>query len=95
MAKLCVHRGYYLSFAGNVTFKNASALRGALAVTPLERVLVETDAPFLTPHPQRGRVNSPSQVATTLRTIAEAVGCDLERVCTTINSTSERLYGPW
>nr|WP_255633357.1 TatD family hydrolase [Demequina sp. TTPB684] len=95
MAKLCAHRGYYVSFAGNVTFKNATALRAALAVTPLERVLVETDAPFLTPHPQRGRVNSPSQVATTMLTIAEVTGSDLEFACATINGTSERLYGPW
>ena len=95
MARVCVDRGYYLSFAGNVTFKNAGALRDALAVTPLERVLVETDAPFLTPHPQRGRVNSPSQVATTMRTIAEALGVDLEKACDAISRTSEALYGPW
>lgn len=95
LARVCAHRGYYLSFAGNVTFTNAAPLRAALAVTPLERVLVETDAPFLTPHPQRGHGNSPSQVATTMRTIAEVAGCDLERACTTINAISERLYGPW
>ena len=95
MARVCVDRGYYLSFAGNVTFKNAGALRDALAVTPLERVLVETDAPFLTPHPQRGRVNSPSQVATTMRTVAEVLGVDLDKACDAISSTSEALYGPW
>ncbi|WP_291380330.1 TatD family hydrolase [Demequina sp.] len=95
MARLCVHRGYYLSFAGNLTFKNASALRAALAVTPLDRVLVETDAPFLTPHPQRGRVNSPSQVAATMLTIADVLGCGLDVACTTVDATSERLYGPW
>jgi TatD DNase family protein len=95
MARVCVDRGYYLSFAGNVTFKNAGELRDALAVTPLERVLVETDAPFLTPHPQRGRVNSPSQVATTMRTIAEVLGVDLDRACDAIGRTSEALYGPW
>lgn len=95
MARVCVDRGYYLSFAGNVTFKNAGALRDALAVTPLERVLVETDAPFLTPHPQRGRVNSPSQVAMTMRTIAEVLGVDLEKACDAISRTSEALYGPW
>jgi TatD DNase family protein len=95
MARVCAFRGYYVSFAGNITFKNAGSLRGALAVTPLENVLVETDAPFLTPHPQRGRVNSPSQVATTMRAIAEVLGCELELACTTINATSERLYGPW
>ena len=52
-------RGYVLSFPGVVTFKNAPALRAAAAVTPLDHVLVETDAPFLTPHPHRGRPNSP------------------------------------
>jgi TatD DNase family protein len=95
MARVCVDRGYYLSFAGNVTFKNAGALRDALAVTPLGRVLVETDAPFLTPHPQRGRVNSPSQVATTMRTVAEVHGVDLDEACDAISRTSEALYGPW
>lgn len=95
MARVCAYRGYYISFAGNVTFKNASALRGALAVTPLDKVLVETDAPFLTPHPQRGRVNSPAQVAATMRTIADVLSCDLALACTTIDATSERLYGPW
>ncbi|PKQ17628.1 MAG: AraC family transcriptional regulator, partial [Actinobacteria bacterium HGW-Actinobacteria-8] len=92
MAQVCAFRGYYVSFAGNITFKNAGSLRGALAVTPLEHVLVETDAPFLTPHPQRGRVNSPSQVATTMRTVAEVLGCDLELACAAVNATSERLY---
>ena len=95
MARLCAYRGYYVSFAGNVTFKNADSLRAALAVTPLEQVLVETDAPFLTPHPQRGRVNSPSQVATTMLTIADVLGRGLEEACTAIDATSERLYGPW
>lgn len=95
MARLCVERGYYLSFAGNVTFKNAGELREALAVTPLERVLVETDSPFLTPHPQRGAVNSPSQTAATARTVADVLGTDLERVCQVIDATSEALYGPW
>ncbi|NYI42334.1 TatD family hydrolase [Demequina lutea] len=95
MARVCVSRGYYVSFAGNVTFKNAAGLRAALAVTPLENVLVETDAPFLTPHPQRGRVNSPSQVAATMRTISEVLGVDLADACAAINDTSEALYGPW
>lgn len=95
MARVCAHRGYYVSFAGNVTFKNAATLRAALAVTPLERVLVETDAPFLTPHPQRGRVNAPAQVAATMRTIAEVLECGLDQACVAINATSEELYGPW
>lgn len=95
MASVCVERGYYLSFAGNLTFKNAGELRGALAVTPLERVLVETDSPFLTPHPQRGSVNSPAQTAATARTVSDVLGVDLERVCHVIDGTSEALYGPW
>lgn len=95
MARVCVERGYYLSFAGNVTFKNAGDLRSALAATPLERVLVETDSPFLTPQPQRGAVNSPAQTASTARTIASVLGFDLEHVCDVVNATSENLYGPW
>lgn len=95
MARVCVDRGYYLSFAGTVTFKNAAGLRAALAVTPLDRVLVETDAPFLTPHPQRGRVNSPAQTATTMRTVAAVHDVGLEHACAVIDATSEALYGPW
>ena len=95
MAQVCVERGYYVCFAGNVTFKNAGELRGALAVTPLERVLVETDSPFLTPHPQRGAVNSPAQTAATVRVVAQVLGIDLAEACTTIDRTSEALYGPW
>ena len=95
MARLCVERGYFLSFAGTATFKNAAGLRAALAVTPLERVLVETDAPFLTPHPQRGRVNSPAQTAATVRVVAAVHGIGLEQACAVIDATSEGLYGPW
>ena len=62
MARECVDRGYHLSFSGTVTFKSAKALRDALAVTPLELLLVETDAPYLTPHPWRGATNSPALV---------------------------------
>ena len=95
MARLCVERGYYLSYAGNVTFKNAGELRAALAVTPLERVLVETDSPFLTPHPHRGDVNSPAQVAATVRVVADVLGVDLAAACEAIDRTCEGLYGPW
>ena len=95
MARECVERGYFLSFAGTVTFTNASGLREALAATPLDRLLVETDAPFLTPHPQRGRVNSPAQVAATTRVMADVLDVDLERLCRALDATSESLYGPW
>ncbi len=67
----CVEAGYFLSYAGNVTFGNAGALREAAAATPLELLLTETDSPFLTPHPHRGKPNDPSYVPITLRAIAE------------------------
>ncbi|MDN4475565.1 TatD family hydrolase [Demequina sp. SYSU T00192] len=95
MARLCAHRGYYLSFAGTVTFKNAEGLRAALAVTPLSQVLVETDAPFLTPHPHRGAPNAPYLVPLTMRTVASVLDVDLALACETVSSTSENLYGPW
>lgn len=74
MAEICAREGYYLSFAGNVTFKNAQNLRDALAVAPLNRVLVETDAPFLTPAPYRGRPNAPYLIPVTVRAMAEVRG---------------------
>ncbi|MGC4174507.1 TatD family hydrolase [Demequina sp.] len=94
-ARECLDRGWYLSFAGTVTFKNAPGLREAAALTPRDRLLVETDAPFLTPHPHRGAVNAPAQVATTVRTLAQARGDDLDALCVDIAANSESLYGPW
>src|SRR5262245_22680991 len=67
----CVKRGYVLSFAGTVTFKNAEYLREAARVTPLEQILVETDAPFLTPMPYRGRPNAPYLIPLTVRSLAQ------------------------
>ena len=77
MARECVDRGYYLSFAGTVTFKNAQGLRDALAVTPLEQVLVETDAPYLTPSPHRGATNAPYLVPLTVRAMAGVLSVDV------------------
>lgn len=74
MARICADAGYFMSFAGNVTFKNAQPLRDALAVAPIELVLVETDAPFLTPAPYRGRPNAPYLIPVTLRAMAEVKG---------------------
>ena len=73
-ARACLDRGAYLSFAGTVTFKNAANLRDALAVAPLDRILVETDAPFLTPMPYRGRPNASYLVPHTVRAMAEVRG---------------------
>jgi TatD DNase family protein len=94
-AQACVERGFHLSFAGVVTFKNAGALREALAVTPLERLLVETDAPYLTPAPFRGRTNASYLVPLTVRTMAEVLDRPLEDVCTALSRNSDRLFGPW
>lgn len=95
LARQCVERGYYLSFAGPITFKNARGLRDALAVTPLERMLVETDAPYLTPAPHRGRVNAPAMLPFTVRAMAQVVGVSVAEVCAAVAGTAERLYGPW
>ena len=94
-ARVCVDRGYYLSFAGNVTFANAHDLRAALAVTPLDRVLVETDAPFLAPHPHRGAPNAPYLVPVTMREIARVKEVPLAIACAAVSATSDLLYGPW
>ena len=74
MARECAQRGYHLSFSGTVTFKSSKTLRDALAVTPLELLLVETDAPYLTPHPWRGATNSPALVPLTVRAMASVLG---------------------
>jgi TatD DNase family protein len=95
MARFCVDRGWYLSFAGTLTFKNAGPLREALRAVPLDRVLVETDAPYLTPSPHRGRPNASYLVPLTVRCMAEVVGRDLDAVCRQLAVTSEALYGPW
>ena len=86
-------RGYYLSFAGNVTFKNAQNLRDALAVTPRERILVETDAPFLTPIPHRGRPNAPYLIPVTVRFMAAELGLDLDELCAQLAANTLEVYG--
>jgi TatD DNase family protein len=95
-ARACLVRGAHLSFAGTVTFKNAQPLRDALAVTPLDRVLVETDAPFLTPTPYRGRPNASYLVPVTVRAMAEVRGDDLTALCEAIDANAEEAFGgPW
>jgi len=91
----CVKRGFALSFAGTVTFKNAQQLRDAALVTPLEQMLVETDSPYLTPMPYRGRPNSSYMIPYTVRSLAETIGRDLDDVCAGISATGERVFGPW
>jgi TatD DNase family protein len=94
-AKACVERGYVLSFAGTVTFGNAGSLREAAALTPVEQMLVETDAPFLTPMPHRGRPNASRMVPYTVRALAEVTGVDLALLCAGLTATAERVFGPW
>jgi TatD DNase family protein len=91
----CVRRGYLLSFAGTVTFANARDLRAAAAVTPAEQLLVETDAPYLTPVPHRGRPNASYLIPLTMRVLAESTGTDLDELCAAISATAERVLGPW
>ncbi|MEO6942525.1 MAG: TatD family hydrolase [Terrimesophilobacter sp.] len=95
MARLCADHGWYLSFAGTVTFKNAANLREALATIPRESILVETDAPFLTPVPFRGRPNSPYLIPHTVRAMAEYLGVDVAELAAQIASNTERVYGSW
>ncbi len=95
MVKQCAEAGYVMSFAGNVTFANAQPLRDAAAAAPPELVLVETDAPFLTPVPNRGRPNSPAMAAYTLRSLAEVKGMAVADLCDAVTATAMRTFGPW
>ncbi|MFJ4810190.1 TatD family hydrolase [Streptomyces longwoodensis] len=92
MAEVCARAGYFLSFAGNVTFKNAQNLRDALAVAPLELLLVETDAPFLTPAPYRGRPNAPYLVPVTVRAMAAVRGLDEDALATALGANTARAF---
>ncbi|MFC5805445.1 TatD family hydrolase [Streptomyces formicae] len=93
MARICADAGYFMSFAGNVTFKNAQPLRDALAAAPLELVLVETDAPFLTPAPYRGRPNAPYLIPVTVRAMAGVRGIDEDAMAEAIASNTARAFG--
>ncbi|MFE0580409.1 MULTISPECIES: TatD family hydrolase [unclassified Streptomyces] len=92
MARECAAAGYYLSFAGTVTFKNAAPLREALAVAPLELVLVETDAPYLTPAPYRGRPNAPYLIPLTVRAMAAVRGIDEDAMATALAANTSRAF---
>jgi TatD DNase family protein len=92
MAAECVAAGYTLSFPGVITFRNAPQLRAAAAVVPLEQLLAETDAPFLTPHPMRGRPNAPCLLPITVRGLATAGGHDLDALCAALTATGARVF---
>ncbi|MBV8933775.1 MAG: TatD family hydrolase [Kutzneria sp.] len=92
MARRCVAAGYVLSFSGTVTFRNAKTLHEVAKVVPSEQLLVETDAPFLTPHPFRGRPNEPYCAAYTLRALAALRGVDVGELATNVTLTAERVF---
>jgi TatD DNase family protein len=92
MARECADAGYVLSFAGPVTFRNARALQEAAVVVPEEQLLVETDAPFLTPHPHRGRANEPYCLPWTVRGLADLRGVPAERLAESARRNAERVF---
>jgi TatD DNase family protein len=95
-ARACLDRGAWLSFAGTVTFKNADALREALRVAPADLILVETDAPYVSPPPYRGRPNASYLVPLTVRAMAQTRGDDLEGLCAALDANTEAAFGgPW
>jgi TatD DNase family protein len=95
LARTCNEQGWFMSFAGTVTFKNAANLREALLVADPGLVLVETDAPFLTPHPHRGRPNASYVMPNTVRAMAEVVGSDVDALCSRLTANTEAVYGSW
>jgi TatD DNase family protein len=93
MAKTCIDRGYILSFAGTMTFKNAPALREAVKLVPHDQLLVETDSPFLAPTPHRGALNTPAQIANIVRAMAEERNEDVAELATALSKNAERIFG--
>ncbi len=93
MAKICIERGYLLSFAGTVTFKNAPTLREAVKLVPHDQLLVETDSPFLAPAPHRGALNTPAQIANIVRAMAAERNEDVAELATALSHNAERIFG--
>jgi TatD DNase family protein len=93
MAKICVDRGYILSFAGTLTFKNAPQLREAVKIVPNDQLLVETDSPFLAPMPHRGALNTPAQIANIVRAMADERSVSDAELATTLSNNAERIFG--
>ncbi|CAB4685698.1 unannotated protein [freshwater metagenome] len=93
MAKICVERGYILSFAGTLTFKNAPQLREAVKIVPADQLLVETDSPFLAPSPHRGALNTPAQIANIVRAMADERNVSDAELASTLSNNAERIFG--
>ena len=95
LAQICIDNGWYMSFAGNITIKRNEHLRNSLAMAPKELLLVETDAPFLTPEPFRGRPNASYLVPITVRKMAEVRGVDVNELAQQLTDNTETVYGQW
>jgi TatD DNase family protein len=95
LAKICSENGWYTSFAGNITIKRNQHLRDSLKAMPKTKILVETDAPFLTPEPLRGRPNAPYLVPITVRFMAEQLGMDADELSGQIAQNTIEVYGSW
>ncbi len=95
MARYCADQGWWCSFAGVVTYKNAEDLREALRVLPRESILVETDAPYLTPVPHRGKVNASYLIPHTVRAMAEVREVAVQELCQDLWDNSQRAFGEW
>jgi TatD DNase family protein len=93
MAAECAEAGYLMSFAGNVTFKNAEQLRAAAVVAPAELMLAETDAPYLTPVPLRGKPNAPALTAYTISFLAGLKDLDVANFCAQLQANGARAFG--
>ena len=93
MTKICVERGYILSFAGTLTFKNAPQLREAVKIVPADQLLVETDSPFLAPSPHRGALNTPAQIANIVRAMADERNVSDAELASTLSNNAERIFG--
>lgn len=95
MARLCADRGWFMSFAGPITYKANDELRAALRLVPDELVLVETDAPYLTPVPHRGKPNASYLMPHTVRFMAVERSTDEARMCTLLYDNAQRAFGAW
>jgi TatD DNase family protein len=95
MAKKCADAGYFMSFSGPVTYKNAGYLREAARVAPRELVLVETDAPYLPPVPHRGKPNAPYLIPLIVRCLAEVTSVPVTEMCDFVTANGERVFGAW
>ncbi len=93
MARECIENGYYLSFAGTVTFKNAPELRESAKLVPADLILVETDSPFLAPMPNRGALNTPAQIPNTIRALAHERNQDPDELAGILSENAERVFG--